>query len=806
MKIKSEYAHMLCLSALLLMLTPSPGDGGISPDPMFDEDGLAITKIGAGRDEARAIAIQDDGKIVVAGQSGEPDSSVMAVLRYLPDGSLDREFSFNAGTLIGAGFGSDGVRALQLDPDGGLLLGGYATENGTRFGALVKLLSDGRLDYQFGDQGVVLFTEQDSDFSDIQLAPDGTIIAAGSLGSEMDVKPLIVRFDGAGTIDPTFAEDGVWRPSDVNGELYGLADRAQSGFVGGGYVLDDQGRRQFLLVRLTGEGSPEPTFGRQGLLMVGGLGEDVVVYDIDVLPDDSLVAVGEMVNDEGTSAIMIGHYDDAGRPDQGLSETGMQRYEIGEQSSAYAVGVLDSGEVLVTGYRQEQSGRDTIILRFELSSNQIATSSLPESITEQTRSGDEVLTLLQISELQLQNGFFDDSLLANEAESATGLEADLTTTELSGSDEQSQAIAPLSDGTVFTAGSSGSESDSGILVAKYLADDQTNDDGESELNHTTSSSFYTVETQPVTDITRVSAATGGWITELRFDEEACLSRCEESCGEEVEDTSSVAGEENIIEEESSTSSDPALTCTEECNQGCVVPSVVQRGVVFSIEPGALFDPDEPEDSSDDTDEDDETTDDTNDEIIDDSPDETDSESNGLDSIFNPFGRDRLFDLDNYLVIEGQTDDGEGAGQFFSDIEDVNPQTIYYVRAYALLSDGTVVYGEDKQFRTEDACFIATAAFGSIDGSAVRILRQFRDRYLSSWAGGRVAVSYYYKISPPIAEVVAQSLVLRAVVMLLVLPVAVWAWALLHLELCLFAVTMAAMMKYYLSNRRNWCTA
>ena len=97
-------------------------------------------------------------------------------------------------------------------------------------------------------------------------------------------------------------------------------------------------------------------------------------------------------------------------------------------------------------------------------------------------------------------------------------------------------------------------------------------------------------------------------------------------------------------------------------------------------------------------------------------------------------------------------------------------------------------------------------FGSIDGSAVRILRQFRDRYLSSWAGGRVAVSYYYKISPPIAEVVAQSLVLRAVVMLLVLPVAVWAWALLHLELCLFAVTMAAMMKYYLSNRRNWCTA
>ena len=134
----------------------------------------------------------------------------------------------------------------------------------------------------------------------------------------------------------------------------------------------------------------------------------------------------------------------------------------------------------------------------------------------------------------------------------------------------------------------------------------------------------------------------------------------------------------------------------------------------------------------------------------------------------------------------------------------NPRLIS--RAYALLSDGTVVYGEDKQFRTEDACFIATAAFGSIDGSAVSILRQFRDRYLSSWAGGRMAVRYYYKLSPPIAEVVAQSLVLRGVVMLLVLPVAVWAWALLHLELVFFAATLAVMLKYCLPSRFKWYTA
>ena len=57
-------------------------------------------------------------------------------------------------------------------------------------------------------------------------------------------------------------------------------------------------------------------------MKVSGVDMDVVGYDLDVLPDGSLVAVGEMINDEGTSAIMIGHYDSAGRPDRELSETG----------------------------------------------------------------------------------------------------------------------------------------------------------------------------------------------------------------------------------------------------------------------------------------------------------------------------------------------------------------------------------------------------------------------------------------------------------------------------------------------------
>jgi hypothetical protein len=231
-------------------------------------------------------------------------------------------------------------------------------------------------------------------------------------------------------------------------------------------------------------------------------------------------------------------------------------------------------------------------------------------------------------------------------------------------------------------------------------------------------------------------------------------------------------------------------------------------VVFSVEPGALYDPDENEDSSDDTSEDVDTTDDgtddatdaSTDEIIDDSEDDSGADSSGLSSIFNPFGRDRLFDLDNYLVTEGQTDDGEGAGEFFSDIEDVNPQTIYYVRAYALLSDGTVIYGQDKEFRTEDSCFIATAAFGSIDGQGVRILRQFRDQFLTTSSFGNGIIGWYYKISPPLADIVGQSLFHRALVITLLMPVVFWAWIMINIEMAATALMAAWLLRYFNNER------
>jgi hypothetical protein len=78
------------------------------------------------------------------------------------------------------------------------------------------------------------------------------------------------------------------------------------------------------------------------------------------------------------------------------------------------------------------------------------------------------------------------------------------------------------------------------------------------------------------------------------------------------------------------------------------------------------------------------------------------------------------------------------------------------------------------------CFIATAAFGSLLEPHVKLLRQFRDRFLLTNAPGKVFVHLYYTYSPPIANVIAAHSGLRMIVRWSLWPLIAFSWMLLHL--------------------------
>ncbi len=131
-----------------------------------------------------------------------------------------------------------------------------------------------------------------------------------------------------------------------------------------------------------------------------------------------------------------------------------------------------------------------------------------------------------------------------------------------------------------------------------------------------------------------------------------------------------------------------------------------------------------------------------------------------------------------MLKEGFTNDGAGTGLYSSIMEDLAPDTRYYVRAYAIVG-GVTYYGPQIIFETSSACFIATAAYGSLLDPAVVVLRRFRDHYLNTNSLGRRFVTWYYTNSPPIADRIAASPMLRFITRILLVPVIGAGWLLLH---------------------------
>src|SRR5205823_7881772 len=143
-------------------------------------------------DFAYALVLQPDGKIVLAGST--QDSSLrdeFALVRYLPDGSLDGAFGSGGKVTTDVSQYEDYADALALQPDGQLVASGPAWDAANPRFAVVRYNVDGTLDGSFGSSGIA--STGVGGFSEtlgMALQPDGRIVAVGLAG----VEPLVVRY------------------------------------------------------------------------------------------------------------------------------------------------------------------------------------------------------------------------------------------------------------------------------------------------------------------------------------------------------------------------------------------------------------------------------------------------------------------------------------------------------------------------------------------------------------------------------------------------------------------------------------
>jgi uncharacterized delta-60 repeat protein len=157
--------------------------GNGSLDTSFGSGGKVTTAVGASYDEARAAALQPDGKIVAGGDSYMGSRNIFALARYNGNGSLDQSFASGGKLTTVVGTDLESVLDLALQPDGKVLAAGYAdpgSGGGSDF-ALVRYNADGSLDQGFGAGGKVIagLSSRSDTARAMVLQPDGKIVLGG---------------------------------------------------------------------------------------------------------------------------------------------------------------------------------------------------------------------------------------------------------------------------------------------------------------------------------------------------------------------------------------------------------------------------------------------------------------------------------------------------------------------------------------------------------------------------------------------------------------------------------------------------
>src|SRR4051794_8091890 len=200
------------LTALALGASPAaaaPGD----LDPSFSGDGRVSTLTSPDTFVARAIAVQPDGRIVVAGYScdtgtcGPTGDSSFRLLRYTADGGLDTDFGQGGMVTTATGAGRSQAFDVVVRPDGDIVAGGVASMDAADPGsfALPAYRPDGRLDRGFGVGGRVVMRVGAGFDAISDLVPAGErLVAVGQAEAGGRPRFALARFDRHGAADPTF--------------------------------------------------------------------------------------------------------------------------------------------------------------------------------------------------------------------------------------------------------------------------------------------------------------------------------------------------------------------------------------------------------------------------------------------------------------------------------------------------------------------------------------------------------------------------------------------------------------------------
>jgi uncharacterized delta-60 repeat protein len=243
-----------------------------TPDLEFGENGQVISQIGSYNDWCNTIAIQPDGKIVAAGGTGILPPGYFkydfVLVRYNSDGTIDDSFGENGIVTTHIGSSSSIAYSMAIQQNGKIVLAGEARDSIFTDFTVARYNSDGSPDTAFGNKGFVrtaLSATYDHATSMV-LQADEKILVAGSAQNGLSNENIaLVRYDTTGLLDGTFGTDGVVI-TDIDQEMgKSLALQSDHKIILAGEYTNST-IWDFAAFRYNVDGSLDDSFGINGLI------------------------------------------------------------------------------------------------------------------------------------------------------------------------------------------------------------------------------------------------------------------------------------------------------------------------------------------------------------------------------------------------------------------------------------------------------------------------------------------------------------------------------------------------------------
>jgi len=259
------------------------------------------------------IKVQSDEKILQAGTVFVSPWSDFIVSRLNPNGSIDSTFANSGKLILSIGTGHDYLRDIAIQSDGKILLAGDSHDIGVeRSFTVVRLNPDGTLDDSFGNNGIVRTyvissVNVDNQLFSISLQPDNKILAAGRvLYTFIDM--AMVRYNPNGTLDSSFGINGkvITHVNSTEPNYNGFTSiddilvQTDNTLIVVGWAGFNSSLNNYLLARYTSSGSLDSSFGQDGVVLTPmaqfGLSASGHAHTVALTSDDKIMVQGEIYN------------------------------------------------------------------------------------------------------------------------------------------------------------------------------------------------------------------------------------------------------------------------------------------------------------------------------------------------------------------------------------------------------------------------------------------------------------------------------------------------------------------------------